>query len=131
MATSSKKGKYLYEANDLVDDFLFNEVTKHLNVDKIGVFGPKIDEDLPFEPLTVEGQTQRVSTIPVKMYFVDLCQIDPNPVMHSTGFPPIREIRENREIFEDFFQSGKSVFSQNQRKEFQIRELFQNHFQTF
>ena len=37
-----------------------------------------------------------------------------------TGFPPIREIREN---FEDFFQSGKSgengVFSQNQGTFFQ------------
>ena len=42
------------------------------------------------------------------------------------GFPPIREFRE---IFEDFFQSGKSgengVFSQNKGKK------FQNHFQTF
>ena len=41
------------------------------------------------------------------------------------GFPPIREFREN---FEDFFQSGKSgkngFFSQNQGKKFQIRELF-------
>ena len=41
------------------------------------------------------------------------------------GFPPIREIREN---FENFFQSGKSgknrVFSPNQRKKFEIRELF-------
>ena len=63
MATASKKGKYLYEANDLVDDFLFNEVTKHLNVDKIGVFGLKVAEELPFEPWTGEGQTQRVSTI--------------------------------------------------------------------
>ena len=40
------------------------------------------------------------------------------------GFPLIREIREN---FEDFFQSGKpgenGVFSQNQGINFQIREL--------
>ena len=37
----------------------------------------------------------------------------------TAGFPPIREIREN---FEDFFQSGKSgkngFFSQNQGKKF-------------
>ena len=42
------------------------------------------------------------------------------------GFPPIREFREN---FEDFFQSGKSGknrgFSAKIReKKFQIRELF-------
>ena len=47
----------------------------------------------------------------------------------NAGFPPIREIREN---FEDFFQSGKSekqgVFSQNQRKKFQIREVFSKPF---
>ena len=66
MATASKKRKYLYEEDDLVDDFLFSEVAKHLNGDKIGVFGLKIDEDLPFESLTREGQTQRVSTIPEK-----------------------------------------------------------------
>ena len=70
MATASKKGKYLYEEDDLLDDFLFNEVAKHLNGDKIGVFGLKIAEDLPFESLTGEGQTQRVSTIPDKNSFI-------------------------------------------------------------
>ena len=48
--------------------------------------------------------------------------------INTAGFPPIREIREFRENFEDFFQSGKSgknrIFSQNQGKKFQIRELF-------
>ena len=48
--------------------------------------------------------------------------------LQRAWFPLMREIREN---FEDFFQSGKSgengVFSQNQLKKFQIRELF---FQT-
>ena len=48
------------------------------------------------------------------------------------GFPPIREFREN---FEDFFQSGKSekngVFSKNQGKNFEIRELFSKPFSTF
>ena len=44
----------------------------------------------------------------------------------KTGFPPIREFREN---FEDFFQSGKSGkikgFSAKSGKNFQIREIFQ------
>ena len=46
------------------------------------------------------------------------------------GFPPIRE------IFEDFFQSGKSGknwgFSAKSRKKFSHQGTsFQNHFQTF
>ena len=48
---------------------------------------------------------------------------------HPTGFP---QIGEN---FENFFQSGKSgengVFSQNQGKDFQIRELFSEPFSNF
>ena len=43
--------------------------------------------------------------------------------LHGTGFPPIRE---NSEIFENFFQSGKNgVFSQNQGEIFQSMEIFQ------
>ena len=47
---------------------------------------------------------------------------------NMSGFPPIREFREN---FEDFFQSGKSGenrgFSAKIREKIQIREFF---FQT-
>ena len=51
--------------------------------------------------------------------------------MLYSGFPPIREIREFRENFEDFFQSGKTGgFQPKSGKKFEIRELlFQNHFQ--
>ena len=50
--------------------------------------------------------------------------------MSDSGFPPIREIREN---FKDFFQSGKSGknrgFSDKIReKKVQIRELFSKAF---
>ena len=41
----------------------------------------------------------------------------------NTGFPPIREIREFRENFEDFFQSGK-----NRGFLAKIRELFSKPF---
>ena len=52
--------------------------------------------------------------------------------MINSGFPPIREFREN---FEDFFQSGKSGknkgFSAKIReKNFKSGNFFQNHFQT-
>ena len=49
------------------------------------------------------------------------------------GFPPIREFRENFETFSSQGNQGKwGVFSQNQGKNFEIRELlFQNHFQPF
>ena len=52
-----------------------------------------------------------------------------------TGFPPIKEIREIREHFEDFFQSGKSwkngIFSQNQRKNVKSGNFFLNIFKPF
>ena len=53
----------------------------------------------------------------------------------NAGFPPIREIRKNRELFEDFFQSGKirekqGVLSQDQGKKFKCGNFFQNYFQT-
>ena len=41
-----------------------------------------------------------------------------------TGFPLIREIRENGEIFEDFFQSGKS--GKNREFSAKIREKTSN-----
>ena len=59
MATPSKKGKYLYEANDVVDDQLFEVVTKHVNIDSIDTFGQIIGEDEPTDPF--EGQPERVS----------------------------------------------------------------------
>ena len=62
MATPSKKGKYLYEANDIVDDQLFEVVTKHVNIANIGTFGQRISEDSPLDPFA--GQLERVSTIP-------------------------------------------------------------------
>ena len=56
--------------------------------------------------------------------------------MQKAGFPPIREIREFWENFEDFFQSEKS--GKNRRLSAEIREkifksgnFFQNRFQTF
>ena len=53
-----------------------------------------------------------------------------------SGFPPIREIREFRENFEVFFQSGKSGknrgFSAKIREKiFKSGNFFPNHFQTF
>ena len=63
MATPSKKGKYLYEANDLVDEFLFNEVANHVNPDFISRFGLKFYSDLPYDQFAREGQTEGVSKI--------------------------------------------------------------------
>ena len=50
-----------------------------------------------------------------------------------TGFPPIREIREFRENFEDFFQSGKNRgFQPKSGKKISNQGTFSpNHFQTF
>ena len=62
MATPSKKGKYHYEANDIVDDQLFEVVTKHVNVANIGTFGQRISEDSWLDPFA--GQLERVSKIP-------------------------------------------------------------------
>ena len=64
MATPSKKGKYSYEGNDLVDEFLFNLVTNHVNIDIISLFGLKFGEDLPIDPLAAEDQVQQVNQIP-------------------------------------------------------------------
>ena len=61
MATPSKRRKYLYEADDLVDEFLFNVVTKHVNIENISLFGLKFGEDLPTDPFAVEEKTKRVS----------------------------------------------------------------------
>ena len=55
MATPSKRGKYLYESNDLVDDFLFNVVIKHVNIDKISDFTRHFEIELIADPLTQEA----------------------------------------------------------------------------
>ena len=65
---------------------------------------------------------------------INIKKVQLQRILLLTGFPPIREIRDN---FEDFFavreiREKQDAFSQNQGKKFQIRELFfQNHFQTF
>ena len=64
MATPSKKGKYLYKADDLVDDFLFDEVAKDLKIDQIGAFVRTFREEETIEPLTWEEQTRKVSYPP-------------------------------------------------------------------
>ena len=61
MATPSKKGRYLYEADDFVDDFLFNEVAKHVKIDQIGAFVRTFREQETIEPLTWEEQIREVS----------------------------------------------------------------------
>ena len=53
-----------------------------------------------------------------------------------SGLQPIREIREFRGNFEDFFQSGKSGKNRGfsakiRQKNFKSGNFFQNHFQTF
>ena len=62
MATPSKKGKYLYEANDLVDDQLFEVVRNHVNIDHVGIFGQRIGEEEPLDLFA--GPPERVSTFP-------------------------------------------------------------------
>ena len=62
MATLSKQGKYLYEANDIVNDQLFEVVKKHMNIANIGTFGQRISQDSPLDPFA--GQLERVSIIP-------------------------------------------------------------------
>ena len=59
MATPSKKGKYLYEANDLVDNFLFNVVIKHVNIDKISDFARHFEIEQIADPLTQEAQVSK------------------------------------------------------------------------
>ena len=49
-----------------------------------------------------------------------------SPCRSLSGFPPIREIREFRDNFEDFFQSGKS--GKNRGFSAKIRELFSKPF---
>ena len=61
MATPSKKGKYLYEANDLVDDFLFNKVVKHVNIEHIEAFGLKLGGHVLVDPSA--GEVHAVSRI--------------------------------------------------------------------
>ena len=59
MATPSKRGKYLSEANDLLDNFLFNVVIKHVNVDKINDFARHFEIELIADPLTQEARVSK------------------------------------------------------------------------
>ena len=56
MATPSKRGKYLYDVNDLLDNFLFNVVIKHVNIDKVSDFARHFGIELIADPLTQEAR---------------------------------------------------------------------------
>ena len=58
MATPSKRGKYLFEANDLVDDFIFNVVIKHVNTDQIRNFARHFGLEFDFLPTTDQLTTE-------------------------------------------------------------------------
>ena len=65
-----------------------------------------------------------------KMWIISMAN---DILLVAVGFPPIREFREIRENFEDFFsvreiREKQGVFSQNQGKKFHIRELFSQPF---
>ena len=64
MATTSKRLKYFYEPNDLVNAFLFDKVAKHVNIESKGAFELKLGGDAPFDPFT--ETTQLVSTAKIE-----------------------------------------------------------------
>ena len=64
MATASKRGKFLYEEDDLVDDFFFNELAKHIVPTKLTSLAEHLDlPEAKFDFLQGLFGTKHISTV--------------------------------------------------------------------